>query len=326
MTYGTSPGLLRFAEHEQDGVLDPEYALELRSRGTSAWTADDDDDDDEQERKEPVTAAIGWLIGAAFSAVWIWLLVVGGGMTEWALLVPVIPLFFAGKSVIAVYSGRGQVREAETRPIGAIQDRVVYFRELDDPCRKLAERTRRAREAVVASRVYAEDRLDRAAGEAELQRYEWEIAIKLRQITTLRSHHDAALQRHAELGGDRYAHTTLGPMTSEVQDPQQRILGHALGSVEARVVALEDYAAKVKAADAALLDWDTAQHLASLNDEFLDLAATTAADESVVGQMKDLTRQAATAAEAFRISLRQAGLAAEVLAFADDERPVGQIG
>jgi PAS domain-containing protein len=267
------------------------------------------------------------MIAAAISAVWIWLLVVDGGLTKWALLLPILPAFFAGKCVVAVYAGRRPFPDAKTPLDAAKNERIVYFRELDGPCRTLAERTRRARGAVVSSRVYAEDRLDKMAGEAELRRHEWEIALELQQITTLRAHHEAARRRHAELdGGDRYAQAAFGPITSEVQDPQQRILAHALGSVEARVVAMEDYAAKVKAADAALLDWDTAQDLASLNDKFLDLAARTAADESAVGQMKDLTGQAATAAEAFRISLRQAGLAAEVLVFTDDARPAGQLG
>jgi hypothetical protein len=326
MTYDASPGLVRFADYEQDGVLDPDYALELRQRRARAWAAGDDEDDEGEERKDPVTGAIGWLIAAAISLVWIWLLFVGGGLTEWALLLPIVPLCFAVKCVYAVYTGRRPFPEAKT-PLDAPSERIVYFRELDGPCRTLAERTRRARGAVVTSRVYAEDRLDKTAGEAELRRHEWEIALELQQITTLRAHHDAARRRHAELdGGDRYGRTAFGPITSEVQDPQQRILAHALGSVEARVVAMEDYAAKVKAADAALLDWDTAQELASLNDKFLDLAARTAADESAVSQMKDLTGQAATAAEAFRISLRQAGLAAEVLVFTDDARPAGQLG
>ncbi|HEY3904806.1 MAG TPA: hypothetical protein VGM14_12930 [Streptosporangiaceae bacterium] len=326
MTYDTSPGVVRFADYEQDGVLDPGYALELRRREARAWAAGDDEDDEGEERKDPVTGAIGWLIAAAISTVWIWLLFASGGLTVWALLLPIVPLCFAGKCVYAVYAGRRPFPGAKTPLDAPINERIVYFRELDGPCRTLAERTRRARGAVVASRVYAEDRLDKTAGEAELRWHEWEIALELQQITTLRAHHDAALRRHAELDGDRDARTALGPMTSEVQDPQQRILDHALGTVEARVVAMEDYAAKVKAADAALLDWDTAQELASLNDKFLDLAARTAADESAVSQMKDLTGQAATAAEAFRISLRQAGLAAEVLVFTDDARPAGQLG
>jgi hypothetical protein len=326
MTYDTSPGVVRFAECERDGVLDPDYALELRRREARAWAAGDEEEDEGEDRKDPVTGAIGWLIAAAISAVWIFLLFVGGGLTVWALLLPIVPLCFSGKCVYAVYAGRRSAPEVKTPRGAPINERIVYFRELDASCRTLAERTRRARGAVVTSRVYAENRLDKTAGEAELRRHEWEIALELQQITTLRAHHDAARRRHAELDGDRDGRAAFGPITSEVQDPQQRILAHALGSVEARVVALEDYAAKVKAADAALLDWDTAQDLASLNDKFLDLAARTAADETAVSQMKDLTGQAATAAEAFRISLRQAGLAAEVIVFTDDVRPAGQIG
>jgi hypothetical protein len=325
MTYDTSPGAVRFADYEQDGVLNPDYALELRRREARAWAAGDEEEDEGEDRKDPVTGAIGWLIAAAISAVWIFLLSAGGGLTVWALLLPIIPLCFAVKCVYAVYAGRRQFPQAASALDASTDERIVCFRELDAPCRTLAERTRRARGAVVTSRVYAEDRLDKTAGEAELRRHEWEIALELQQITILRSHHDAARRRHAELDGDRDGRTAFGPITSEVQDPQQRILAHALGSVEARVVAREDYAARVKAADAALLDWDTAQDLASLNDKFLDLAARTAADETAVGQMKGLTGQAATAAEAFRISLRQAGLAAEVLVFTDDARPAGQI-
>jgi hypothetical protein len=170
---------------------------------------------------------------------------------------------------------------------------------IDQSGRELLLRARRARETVLASRVYAENLLEHAADEMALRHHEQEIAILLQDIAKLR----AQLPRGQ----------SAGPMTSAVLDPQQRILTQAQESAESRVRAMERYAAQVKAADAARLDWENAVRLSGLNDSFLDLAARTAADEHAIGELKNLTEHAAIAAEALRHSLRQATVAADAL-------------
>ena len=169
----------------------------------------------------------------------------------------------------------------------------------DPSSRELLLRAQSAREAVLASRVYAEKLLEHAADEMTLRYHEQEIAILLQDIAKLR----AQLPRGQ----------SAGPMTAAVLDPQQRILTQAQESAESRVRAMELYAAQVRAADAARLDWESALRLSGLNDRFLDLAARAAADEHAVGELKDLTEQAAVAAEALRQSLRQATVAADAL-------------
>ena len=189
--------------------------------------------------------------------------------------------------------------------------RLVLFAQLDGPGRELAERARRARDAVLRSRVFAGNLLDRTVGEAELRLQEWDIAVSLRRITELR----AQLARYDGAGA-------VGPLTAEVLAPQERVLRGALDSVIARVEALERYAGQVRAADTALGDWERAledraraDELARLNDQFLDLAARTATDSSAMSELKSLGDQAAITEEALRRSLREASLAAEALAF-----------
>jgi hypothetical protein len=187
-------------------------------------------------------------------------------------------------------------------PAGAIQPRFPSAFPPGPPAAlpppELLLRARRARETVLSSRVYAENLLEHAAGEMALRHHEQEIAVLLQDIARLR----AQLPRQS-----------AGPMTSAVLDPQQRILTQAQESAESRVRAMERYAAQVTAADAARLDWERAVQLSGLNDSFLDLAARTAADEHAIGELKNLTDQAATAADALRHSLAQATVAAEAL-------------
>lgn len=176
---------------------------------------------------------------------------------------------------------------------------VMPFSGIDQSGRELLLRARQARETVLTSRVYAENLLEHAADEMALRYHEQEIAILLQDIAKLR----AQLPRSQ----------SAGPMTSAVLDPQRRILTQAQESAESRVRAMERYAAQVRAADAARLDWEDAVRLSGLNDSFLDLAARTAADEHAIGELKNLTQQAAIAAEALRHSLRQATVAADAL-------------
>ena len=135
-----------------------------------------------------------------------------------------------------------------------------------------------------------------------LRWHEWDIAAALREITRLR----AELASSAAAGA-------AGPLAAAVLDSQQRALTLARGATEARVRALERYAAQVEAADMAQQDWLSALRLSGLNNRYLDLVARTAGDEHALAEITGLTEQAAAAAQVFRGSLRQATLAAEAL-------------
>ena len=138
--------------------------------------------------------------------------------------------------------------------------------------------------------------------ELTLRRHEWQIATALRDITDLRAEHEFN------------AAASAGPMTDSVLAPQQRALKLAQEAIESTVTALERYAAEVLAARSAFQDWQDAQRISNLNDDYLELVARTAADEHAVIEIGGLTDQAAAAAQAVRESLRQVSLAAAALA------------
>jgi hypothetical protein len=175
--------------------------------------------------------------------------------------------------------------------------------DLDESCRDLMLRAQRAIAVVLDSEVYASDLLDRAAGEMVLRWHEWDIAAALREITRLRTEFAAGAAAGA-----------AGPLAAAVLDSQQRALTLARDATEARVGALEHYAAQVESADAAQQDWLGALRLSGLNSQYLDLVARTAASDHALAEITGLTEQAAIAAEVFRDSLHQVALAAEALA------------
>lgn len=137
--------------------------------------------------------------------------------------------------------------------------------------------------------------------EPALRWHERQIAIALRDITDLRAEHELNAAESA------------GHLTDSVLGPQQRALQLAQEAIEARVTALERYAAEVLAAKSAFRDLQDALRISSLNDRYLDLVARTAADEHAIAEISGLTDQASAAAQAVRESMRQVGLAAEAL-------------
>jgi hypothetical protein len=190
-------------------------------------------------------------------------------------------------------------------------DRVIRLNELDQPCRDIARRAERAINAVLTSKVYAENSLDKAAGEMTLKRHEWEIALILRTITRLRG-------EHARFQAENPVSDRVGTLTSAVLDPQQRVLAQAQQSADSRVSAIEHYARQIKATDNARIDWENSTRLSGLNGNFLELAVSTAADDHVISELKDMANQAQAAARVYQDSLTMAALAAEVLAFPAD--------
>jgi hypothetical protein len=80
-----------------------------------------------------------------------------------------------------------------------------------------------------------------------------------------------------------------------------------------RVEALENYAAQVRKADAARMDWKTAQQVASINDKYRDLIARTAAAEHAVADLTKDSLNAERAAKALSETLASAVPAVETL-------------
>jgi len=193
--------------------------------------------------------------------------------------------------------------QSSRRALRQCRRAVIFPESVDETCRALLGRTQGAIDAIMCSYVRAAGLLDNPVHDMELRQHEWEIAGKLREITSFR----ALLERNTPGG-------RAGPMTSDVLGAQRHAIELAAEAATARVVALESYAWQVAAADDADRDWRQAVKLSELNDRYLDLVARTASDEYAAGEMMRLTGQLAVAARARNDRLHEADLAATVLA------------
>jgi len=190
------------------------------------------------------------------------------------------------------------LRFSPVRGLAENGERVVYPHDLDGTCRTILARAQSAIETILRSEVRAAGLVE--ADEPTLRRHEWEIATALRRVSDLRAVH----------GGQRPA----GSKTVSVLQAQGRALDVAQEATEARVTALERFVARVAAADAAYQDWRDALQLSHLNNRYLDLVAATAADETAIAELADLTDRAAISSSALQDSLRAASQATELLA------------
>jgi hypothetical protein len=181
--------------------------------------------------------------------------------------------------------------------------------ELDSACWRPLHAAQRAIEFVLRSQVYRDGLLDHAARAADLRRHEWEIAVRLRDITTLRADYTGSMSEGPP-----------GPQTAAVLSAHLRAITIAETAISRRVGELRRYAEEVLAADAALRDWQTAERVARRNDRYLDLVARTEADAHAIAEITYLTGQAVRTREAFQVTLDQAALAAQPLVFPDAER------
>lgn len=181
------------------------------------------------------------------------------------------------------------------------RDQIVPPSSLDRACRQLLLRAQLAIDSVLDSGA-DRARLPDIVPEGALRRYEWEIAVALRDLTELRMEHDVN------------AAASRGPMTDAVLEPHQRALQLAQEAISSKITALEHYTAQVSAAETALRDWRDALRVSHLNDKYLDLVARTAADEHAVVEISGLTEQAAAAAQAFRDAAQEMNQAAAALA------------
>jgi hypothetical protein len=194
---------------------------------------------------------------------------------------------------MALTKRREQSDSASAGPGPALgRDQLVRIAEIDGSGRELLTRAQRAIDQVLSSTVYSRNLLDQSAGEAALRRQEWDTADALRNITSLRAESDA--------------NPAVGPQTAEVREPQQRALATAQEYIAARVSATERYAAQVKIADAAFIDYEGAKKASDRNDRYLDLLARTAADEHAIDELQGLTEMAVAARQVFEDSISHA--------------------
>jgi len=194
-------------------------------------------------------------------------------------------------------------RRSSLRDLRLCRSKVIFPENLDETCRGLLRRAQRAIATILGSNVRAAGLLENPVQDELLGQHEWEIASTLRDITKFRF-----------LLAENTRVSPAGPMTTDVLAAQRRAVELAQDATAARIAALERYATQVTAADDADRDWQQAVGLSKLNDKYLDLVARTASDERAVSEITRLTQQLAAAARARQDRLRDADLAAEVLA------------
>jgi len=201
---------------------------------------------------------------------------------------------------------------ASRRDLRLCRSKVIFAENLDQTCRALLERTQGAIGIILGSDVRAAGLLGNPVDDEMLRQHEWEIAGKLREITSLRA-----------LLTENIAKNPAGPMTADVLSAHQRAIELAQDATTARILAMEGYATQVTAADEADRDWQQAATLSTLNDKYLDLVARTAMDEHATGEITGLTDQLAAAARARYERLREADLAASALTLLARPAPPG---
>jgi hypothetical protein len=210
--------------------------------------------------------------------------------------------WLAAAAVMAIAAVTVQ-RRSSRRDLRLCRSKVIFPENLDEKCRALLTRAQRAITTILGSSVRAAGLLENPVQNELLDRHEWEIANTLRDITKFRS----LLAENTRLG-------PAGPMTTDVLAAQRRAIELAQEATAARIAALERYATQIAAADNAGRDWQQAVELSKLNDKFLDLVARTASDQHAATEITRLTEQLAAAAKARQDRLRDADLAADVLA------------
>jgi hypothetical protein len=270
-----------------DRVLDPDLSAEARRRLLRKIDRVEGGPD-----FEAIGAGFGLsLLGAILLIILHFVI----GLSWWLMIITVLPV------LIGVGYAAATTFNAFNRKLkGQVSSHCVRALDLDGQARGLVLRTQRAIRSALGSRIYASKSLKHAVAEPVLRRHEWEVAVALREISTLR------LQISAEGGAP-------GPMTDKVLKSQQRALAAATDATASRIKALERYAAELEMADAAERDWKAAMKASGRNDQYLDLIARTMADEFAVNEMKGLTEDVAAAAQALNEHLYQASLAAQEL-------------
>jgi hypothetical protein len=231
-----------------------------------------------------------------------WLLAVGCLVMLFVDPLPAAWVAWLAAALVSAISG-ATVQIRSSRPdLELTKTTVVFPENLDDPCRALLGRAQSAISIVLGSPVRAAGLLGHPVDDALLREREWEIASKLREITTLRTLHQA-----------NTAGRPAGPMTSDVLGRQRRAIELAQEGITSLVLALERYASQIVAADEAERDWQRATELSELNDKYLDLVAGTAADDFATEEIAGMTEQLAAATRTRSDRLHDADLAARAL-------------
>ena len=253
-------------------VIDPELADQERRR----MTAEDQRRREAARRFERRAARMSrWLFGSLAALGLSALLYFLAGLTGWFAVACAIA---SAVSLAAYAFARRQALSAAamgTPGPAPNLHQAVLLTELDETCRELLERERRAIAEVISSGFYRGRQEARQADEAVLRWNEWQTAVTLRTVTLRRAQHDAI--------------PVPGNETAGVLDEHQRHLTAAEDAVAANVREIESLAARVKRAELERTDQETAIKASRLDGSYEELSAGIAAIGLTREEVRSLT-------------------------------------
>ncbi|MCG5212043.1 hypothetical protein [Streptosporangium sp. KLBMP 9127] len=169
---------------------------------------------------------------------------------------------------------------------GPCRDRFVLVADLARSSRELMDRARKAAFAIRDSKVTRLRMLDGVANDRLLPQQIWEIARLLRMQSELAVEQAQAVRE------------MVTPELTAVLEPQKAVLRRSVEAVSERVAALEGYALRVRAADAAL----RAREALDNNEKYRELLAH--ADDAA--ELRQLAAHGEALEQALASSVREA--------------------
>lgn len=217
--------------------------------------------------------------GATFGTLLVWLTVcVGGWILALIVLAVTLPaavagwlsVALAGLAVVATgaITVRSAVEDRDHRTVRRLHGRYLLAADFDEPAARLLVRAQRAVKTVLEATVTRRGLLDEVHNELVLPEQLWDIGQVLREQSALRA---------------RQREVADGMATAEldaVLGPQRRALSRSVDAIRHKVELLEQYADRVRSADAAL----RAEAALADRDRYIELLARTepAGDTTVV--------------------------------------------
>jgi hypothetical protein len=162
--------------------------------------------------------------------------------------------------------------------------------DFDRVASRLLLRAQRACDAVLGSAAHRDGLLDGTRNSVLLSREEWEIASTLAEHTRLRREEAA---RRPE---------RVTPRLRALLEPRRQALAASVGSVIARVEALETYARRARELDDAYAEWQAVHDLPERDERYLSLLAGTVRHDLARAEIDRLSGSAGHAGAALKAS------------------------
>lgn len=208
-------------------------------------------------------AAIGLLLQAGLVAAWF------AGLEIFLTVAGALGL------LVAVFGYVGLRRENPHRLAVKHHGRYYTADDFDERTLTYLKRARRAIRTVLNSRIGRAGLLDDVANAVMLPRQEWEIARTCAELNRIERQISMVASKNAGLSG--------------LLDEQRRALEVSVEAVERRVAALEQYADRTKAANAAYREYEAIKQIEEIQTDIQELLARTARDDLAVAEIDRLS-------------------------------------